>query len=150
MIMVPFAGPRSASWALITNSLYQEEKSSLCGVTPRSSRAITEGYRPGASALGRPGPGPARALTDPGQLRLAGLVGRLVPQPLGDHRVALPRGDEGVAGVRARVPDDVPQPLGVNHELHPRMERDAGLGRRVLLVLAEDEHRLVSSVFQFQ
>ena len=32
-------GPRSTSCALVTNSLYQAEKSSLCGVTPRSSRA---------------------------------------------------------------------------------------------------------------
>src|ERR1700722_12833515 len=37
MTMVPRAGPRSTSSALMTSSLYQAEKSSLCGVTPRPS-----------------------------------------------------------------------------------------------------------------
>ncbi len=57
--MVPFAGPRSTSCALVTSSLYQEEKSSLCGVTPRSSRAIKEGYRQARSPPGPLNPGPA-------------------------------------------------------------------------------------------
>src|SRR5215831_14920693 len=42
--MVPRTGPRSTSSALKTSSLYQAEKSSLCGVTPRSSRATCRGY----------------------------------------------------------------------------------------------------------
>src|SRR5450755_4162727 len=37
--IVPRTGPRSTSSALKTTSLYQAEKSSLCGVTPRSSCA---------------------------------------------------------------------------------------------------------------
>src|ERR1700689_1193765 len=37
MTIVPRAGPRSTSSALMTSSLYQAEKSSLCGVTPRPS-----------------------------------------------------------------------------------------------------------------
>src|SRR5665213_1916681 len=36
MTMVPRTGPRSASSARRTSSLYQAEKSSLWGVTPRS------------------------------------------------------------------------------------------------------------------
>src|SRR6185437_12726274 len=42
MTMVPLAGPRSTSSALKTSSLYQAEKSSLWGVTPRSSRATNQ------------------------------------------------------------------------------------------------------------
>src|ERR1700720_2853570 len=36
MTIVPRTGPCSASSARATSSLYQAEKSSLCGVTPRS------------------------------------------------------------------------------------------------------------------
>src|SRR6201996_1317251 len=39
--MLPRTGPRSTSSARKTTSLYQAEKSSLCGVTLRSSRATT-------------------------------------------------------------------------------------------------------------
>src|SRR5688572_12078299 len=39
MTIEPLAGPRSASCALVTSSLYQAEKSSAWGVTPRSRRA---------------------------------------------------------------------------------------------------------------
>src|SRR5271169_47851 len=39
--MLPRTGPRSTSSARKTTSLYQAEKSSLCGVTLRSSRAMT-------------------------------------------------------------------------------------------------------------
>src|ERR1700722_11947946 len=39
--MLPRTGPRSTSSARNTTSLYQAEKSSLCGVTLRSSRAMT-------------------------------------------------------------------------------------------------------------
>src|SRR5215831_19748867 len=51
--MVPRTGPRSTSSALKTTSLYQAEKSSLCGVTPRSSRATCRGYDIGPARLPR-------------------------------------------------------------------------------------------------
>src|SRR5579864_3643516 len=38
--MLPRTGPRSTNSARNTTSLYQAEKSSLCGVTLRSSRAM--------------------------------------------------------------------------------------------------------------
>lgn len=41
---MPLTGPRSTSSALMTSSLYQAEKSSLCGVTPCSSRATGRDY----------------------------------------------------------------------------------------------------------
>src|SRR6516162_10481569 len=48
--MLPRTGPRSTSSARKTTSLYQAEKSSLCGVTLRSSRAMS--FRlPSRSAL---------------------------------------------------------------------------------------------------
>src|ERR1700730_7171944 len=45
MTIVPRTGPRSTSSALMTTSLYQAEKSSLCGVTP--SRLTPREYREG-------------------------------------------------------------------------------------------------------
>src|SRR3954454_17881300 len=49
MTIVPRTGPRSTSCALMTTSLYQAEKSSLCGVTP--SR-LTQARVPGRQPLG--------------------------------------------------------------------------------------------------
>ena len=43
MTIVPLTGPWSASSALRTSSLYQAEKSSPCGVTPRSSAVTARG-----------------------------------------------------------------------------------------------------------
>jgi len=48
------------------------------------------------------------------------------------------------------VPDHVPEPLGVDDQLHARMQADARLGSRVGLVLAQDEHGLARRVIQLQ
>jgi len=48
------------------------------------------------------------------------------------------------------VPDDVPQPLGVDDQLQAGVQRDARLGGRVFLVLAQDEHRLARGVVELE
>src|SRR5277367_2069466 len=58
--------------------------------------------------------------------RLRGYPGELLrprsgPHPAVDRRAGLPGGDQGIAGLAARVPDHVPQPLGVDDELHTRV-----------------------------
>src|SRR5215470_2826945 len=55
--MLPRTGPRSTSSARKTTSLYQAEKSSLCGVTLRSSRATI--FRLPSHATIRPSEDPA-------------------------------------------------------------------------------------------
>src|SRR5579871_6415677 len=78
MIMAPFTGARSASSALRTSSLYQAEKSSPCGVTPRPLR----------SAMRAQGTG--EALSPRGGMRAGSAVGRLnVPPELSEEPVEL-------------------------------------------------------------
>jgi len=48
------------------------------------------------------------------------------------------------------VPDDVVEPLGVNDQLHAWVQGDPRLGGRVVLLLAQDEHRLLSGVVELE
>src|ERR1019366_2804514 len=119
--------------------------------TPASSTSPTTSSSPAPAPAAR---APLRA--DPGDrggdvaippavssARLAG--GRL------DRDLAVDPRLEGVPGLEGRdqrvarlgpgVVDHVPEPLGVDHHLHPRVERDPALGGGVLLLLAQDEGR---------
>jgi len=78
------------------------------------------------------------------------LGAQLAADPAVEHVVAGPGRDQRIARTRAWVPDDVVEPLGVDDQLHGRVQRDAGLGRRVILVLAQDEHRLAGLVVQLE
>ena len=66
------------------------------------------------------------ASIDPRSQLRAGFVGR----------------DEAVARFGAGVPHRVIQPLGVDDHLRARREWHSSLGRRIVLVLAQDHHRI--------
>src|SRR3954465_1807675 len=101
MTMVPRTGPRSASSALRTSSLYQAEKSSLWGVTPRffsCCLAMRETLPGGLHRLPRLSGGDQNRVPDRrerwggGQVEVEHLVDvHLVPQRGGEHIDALGR-----------------------------------------------------------
>src|SRR5262249_57931439 len=74
----------------------------------------------------------------------------LTLDPAVDHLVAFPRGDQRIAGPRAGVPHHVPEPLGIDDDLHAGMQPDPRLGGRIVLVFAQDEHRPAGSVVELQ
>src|SRR6266487_1341122 len=54
----------------------------------------------------------------------------------------LPRGDQAVPRLVARVPHGVPQPLRIDDDLRAGWQRDARLGGRVVLVLTQHHDRV--------
>ena len=48
------------------------------------------------------------------------------------------------------MPYNVVQALGIDYELHPRVQGNARLGGWIVLVLAKDEYRLTGRVVQLK
>src|SRR5215468_9894339 len=85
--MLPRTGPRSTSSARKITSLYQAEKSSLCGVTLRSSRTMIFRLQSGPLSPEANYPGRAR--------------GRLVPRSAADVGREVLAGESGARGDEA-------------------------------------------------
>jgi MFS family permease len=155
MMIGPFADGAGAMGVFTTRDAAEEfAREDPPGWPPRPSPPAPRVPAARGGPVACRGRGPARGSPPRGRQgplrRRRVRVEPLAADPAVEHVVADPGGDQRVTRPRTRVPDHVVEPFGVDDQLHARVEHEAGLGRGVILVLAEDEHRPAGRVVQLE